>query len=415
MWHGFLYVYVQTTEDVDELLMRWWTSRSSGRTSQYLTSVGPVGWRLWDQTLEVDLRPSPAHDRPAIAWRPWVWLVACVGTATGILGVLSAPTPYLMGGLLGSLAVSLKGLGPRFPERLTDLGQGVIGASTGALLSGDLLRTFWSDGVAICVALVATIALSLAWGQVLRLRSGVTKTTAAFASIAGGASGVLAIARDVGADEPVVATIQYLRVVTVLSTLPLISHLMFGASSASRSATGGQRGDTGWSYAFCIAAVVLGWVVGRFLKFPGKGVLLSMLVGAVLASSGWPDARVPVVLGNFALLTIGAQVGLAFTIQKLRVIRGLLPLALLQVLGTISSCAGVGYLLSAATGISPLDAYLATTPGGLYAVVAVGFSNGADLGFVTALQALRLFAALLMAPSLARIVGQQEPREPPLQ
>ena len=56
------------------------------------------------------------------------------------------------------------------------------------------------------------------------------------------------------------------------------------------------------------------------------------------------------------------------------------------------------------TDIGQLDAYLATTPGGLYAVVAIALSTGADTGLIFTMQVLRLFAALMLVPVLARLL-----------
>jgi uncharacterized protein len=49
-----------------------------------------------------------------------------------------------------------------------------------------------------------------------------------------------------------------------------------------------------------------------------------------------------------------------------------------------------------------LDAYLATTPGGLYAVLAVAFGAGADTTFILGVQTLRLLVAVLLAPLAVR-------------
>jgi uncharacterized membrane protein AbrB (regulator of aidB expression) len=64
--------------------------------------------------------------------------------------------------------------------------------------------------------------------------------------------------------------------------------------------------------------------------------------------------------------------------------------------------AGLGAVLAAVTGVSALDGYLATTPGGLYAVLATATGSGADATFVLAVQVLRLFVMLLSAPLVAR-------------
>ena len=65
-------------------------------------------------------------------------------------------------------------------------------------------------------------------------------------------------------------------------------------------------------------------------------------------------------------------------------------------------------LLAATTGVGALDAYLATTPGGLYAVLATAQDSGADATFVLAVQVLRLFVMLLSAPLLARWLRRSE-------
>ena len=115
---------------------------------------------------------------------------------------------------------------------------------------------------------------------------------------------------------------------------------------------------------------------------------------------------------NAGYLVIGAQVGLKFTPATMRIIARLLPLALVQVAGTILTCAGIGYVVARLTDISQLDAYLATTPGGLYAVVAVAISTGADTGLIFSMQVLRLFASLLLVPVLARLLRPERGGEP---
>ena len=66
------------------------------------------------------------------------------------------------------------------------------------------------------------------------------------------------------------------------------------------------------------------------------------------------------------------------------------------------ACFGLAVLLAATTSASLLDSYLATTPGGLYAVLAAAFGTGADTTFVIAVQTLRLFVMVLLAPLVVR-------------
>ena len=54
------------------------------------------------------------------------------------------------------------------------------------------------------------------------------------------------------------------------------------------------------------------------------------------------------------------------------------------------------------TSATLLDSYLATTPGGLYAVLAVAYGSNADTTFIVAVQTLRVVAMVLLAPLAVR-------------
>jgi membrane AbrB-like protein len=128
-----------------------------------------------------------------------------------------------------------------------------------------------------------------------------------------------------------------------------------------------------------------------------------MVAAAAVDLTGFGGgAAVPGPVESAAFLVIGLQVGVSFTRESLRTIGRALPLALVAILGLVVVCAGLGAVLSAATGASALDGYLATTPGGLYAVLATASDSGADVTFVLSVQVLRLFAMLVSAPWVAR-------------
>jgi uncharacterized protein len=81
--------------------------------------------------------------------------------------------------------------------------------------------------------------------------------------------------------------------------------------------------------------------------------------------------------------------------------RLLLPVTLC-ILGLLVACFGLAVLLHLTTSASLLDAYLATTPGGLYAVLAVAFGAGANTTFIIAVQGLRVLVMVLLAPVMVR-------------
>jgi membrane AbrB-like protein len=118
-----------------------------------------------------------------------------------------------------------------------------------------------------------------------------------------------------------------------------------------------------------------------------------------------PDGfAVPPVLREVAFAGIGLQVGLRFTMSTVREVGTLLVPVLVCVVALMVACFGLAVVLDLTTSATLLDAYLATTPGGLYAVLASAFGSGADTTFVLAVQTLRVLVMVLLAPAVVRLL-----------
>lgn len=326
------------------------------------------------------------------------------GVSAG-LALAGFPSPLLFGGLLGGLAFALGPFGEvSLPSWSFTIGQGIIGVTIGAVVDWDTLVDLGGDWPVVIAISVATLVLSVAAGQLLRLHRGVSAVTASFSAVAGGASGMTAIAHDLGADDRIVTVIQYLRVLVILLAMPAAVSLVFHAGSGSGS--GGAtpvQATTPAGVAYTVVAVGAGLVVGRLLRLPSPALLGALVVAVGLAGLPVLDGvQVPVWLQGVGYVLIGVQVGLRFTADSLRAIGRMLPTALLVIAIIVASCAAFGLLLAELTGVSELDAYLATTPGGLYAVLATSADTGGNVTFVTAVQLIRLLLVLIAAPLLAR-------------
>jgi len=332
-------------------------------------------------------------------------VVAGAVAASFVFAALGLPSPTLFGALLAGLIRALAFRGRvAVPGVAATAGQAVLGVSMGSLIDLETLRTVAGNWLPVLAATVATLALSLGAGLLMRLRPGISPVTGAFSMIAGGASGIIAMARDLGADERMVAVLQYLRVLLIVVLMPLVATLAYGASIGSGGPAPVDDGP-GWpaGLLLTVGCSVVGLVVGRLVRLPVAALLGPLLAAAAVDLTGiGRGAAVPDLVQSAAFLVIGLQVGISFTRESLRTIGRALPLALAVILGLIVVSAGLGAALSAATGVSALDGYLATTPGGLYAVLATASDIGADVTFVLAVQVLRLFVMLLSAPLVAR-------------
>ncbi|MDK3257331.1 AbrB family transcriptional regulator [Blastococcus capsensis] len=329
-----------------------------------------------------------------------------------LLDLAGMPTPALFGGLVAGLVRALAVRRPaRVPEPAGIAAQAVIGVAVGALVDLGALRAVAVNWLPVLLVTFATLALSLGAGSALRLHRGISPVTGAFAMIAGGAAGITVMARELGADERTVAVLQYLRVLLIVLLMPVVATTAYGATAGAGIIPDGASGP-GWGagLAFTAACSVAGVAGGRLLRLPVAALLGPLTVAAIVDLTGLSGgAEVPGLLEDAAFLGIGLQVGVSFTWGSLRAIGGALPVALGITAALIVACAGLGVLLAGVTGVSALDGYLATTPGGLNAVLATARDSGADTTFVLSVQVLRLLVMLGSAPLIARWLRRSRP------
>ena len=344
-------------------------------------------------------------------WARWALLVALTAVVTAAMAAMAVPSPALFAGLLVATVLAVAGRAPAaVPRPAITASQAAIGVVIGVLAQPSTLAALAADWLPVLLVGVGTLAVSMAAGLLMGLCPGVTPLTGVLALTAGGASGLVAISRDLGGDERVVAVVQYLRVGLVTATMPVVAAVVFGASApAVATAVPVAAGPPWWiDVGFLAVCAVLGIGLARLTRVPAGGLLGPMVVAIALNLSGWSfGATPPTLIVEIAYAVIGWQAGVRFTRETLRMMIGVLPLAAALIVAVIVACAGLGLLLSSLTGATPLEGYLATTPGGVYAVLATAISAGGDVTFVVAVQVLRVILMLLVAPGLARLVRRR--------
>jgi hypothetical protein len=160
-----------------------------------------------------------------------------------------------------------------------------------------------------------------------------------------------------------------------------------------------------------VALCVLGSVLGRRLSLPAPILLGTMMVAAIAVGTQAVSGFTPTgPLRDVAFVVVGLEVGLRFTRASIVYIGKLLPYVLGATLVICLACAGLAGLLAVIMGTPFLDAYLATTPGGINAVLATAQSAGCDVPVVSTVQGLRLFAVCLLVPPLVRRLTRLRPQ-----
>lgn len=333
-------------------------------------------------------------------------LIAVTAAVTVPLTRIGVPSAALFAALVVGIALALCSLAPRrVPRRVVVAAQGVLGVYIGTMVHQDAVGALGSDWPIVVAIAVATLLLSVVAGALLGLHRDVTPLTGSLALVAGGASGLVAIARELGGDDRVVSVVQYLRVGLVTASMPVVVTLIYHADKSHHGAYVAQTHSAPWylSVGMLIALVVVGATLGRLVRLPGAGLLGPLALTVVLQLTGLSfGLAVPMVLVQVGYALIGWQAGVAFTRESLRAVGRTLPVAvtLIVVLGVAT--AGLGVLLAHVTGLTPLEGYLATSPGGVYAVLATAVDTGSNVTFIIAAQVVRILLMLFAAPLMAR-------------
>ncbi len=336
------------------------------------------------------------------------WLLLIVLTVVVAVGLsyLGVPSAALFAALVVGIVLALASLAPAgVPRRIGVGAQGVLGVYIGTMVAPESLGALGTHWPIVVAVVVGTLFISTISGALLGLHRDVSPLTGALALVAGGASGLVAIARELGGDDRVVAVVQYLRVGLITASMPIVVTLIFRPDRSHPALMVTESGEAPWyfSLAAVAAIAIVGTLLARLVRLPGAGLLGPMAITIALELIGHDyGLSVPVALVQVAYALVGWQAGVAFTRDSLRAIGRALPLALGLIVVLSVATAGLGLLLSHYTGLTPLEGYLATSPGGVYAVLATAVDTGSNVTFIVAAQVLRILVMLFAAPMFAR-------------
>ncbi|MGW3431434.1 AbrB family transcriptional regulator [Streptomyces melanosporofaciens] len=368
---------------------------------------------------------EPRVSRPAPTGL-WALIIAggyAAGLAADALGV---PAPYLLSALLVGAVLALCGrVRDRLPAPANRASQALVGALMGSYLSPSALVSAAPVALPLTVVTAATIALSVAVARFLARGGRIGRPSAVLGMVPGGSAAIVTCADELNADVRLVAFTQYLRVGLVATTAPLAAHWMTSAASAAggHPAAGGGAGsgllhivagsDQLTGLLTLAAITVVGSWAGRRLRVPTPLLIGPMLVALVATLSGAVPGFAPVgVLQNIVFVLVGLDVGVRFTRRTLLSVRRLLPPILVCMTVLCLGCAGLAWVFARVTSTPFTDAYLATTPGGINAVLATAVSSHANVALVSTVQSLRLLVVVLVTPLITRRLAAGRPPVP---
>ncbi len=345
-----------------------------------------------------------ASERARTAGR-WVGLVVLSLVIAGGLEASRLPASFLIGPLVAGIVIRLAGAAPKVPRPAFLAAQAVVGAMLGSALTPSIVATFRQDWPILLATVAAIVAAATFSGWLLSRLGVVPGTTGVWGASPGAASAMVIQAGAHGADVPMVAFMQYLRVLFVASSASLVARLWIGVEAMPPPPPIFPPLHAG-ALATTAAIVAATAGLGLLARVPSGAMIGPLLAGAILHGADVFVFELPTWLLILAYAALGWTIGLGFTRGAVAHAARALPWIVLSILALMGFAAALSLVLVARLGIDPLTAYLATSPGGMDTVAIIAASTPVDVSFVLALQAVRFFALVALGPALSRAVAR---------
>jgi membrane AbrB-like protein len=356
--------------------------------------------------LRLEHLPAPAQ---------WLLLAALSAVFAALLHLARLPAAFFLGPMAAGVIAGIAG-GTVRVSRIPFAGaQGIIGCLIASGMTPAIFQSLLDDWPVILGVIVSILAAASLLGWSMTRSRIFPATTSIWGVWPGGASVMVIMAAEFGADARLVAFMQYFRVVCVAGLASAVASVSAGRAGAAVPEIHWLAPVHWHAFGPTLLLAAGGAAAGRMSRLPSGPMIVTLLIGAILHLSGVMEIELPrwLLTGTYALL--GWSVGLNFTPAILAHALRAFPKVLVNVVILISFSAGVGYILTQTLGIDILTAYLATSPGGLDSVAIIAASSHVDVPFVMALQTIRFLTIVIAGPPLARFLARRADAEARMQ
>jgi membrane AbrB-like protein len=312
-------------------------------------------------------------------------LSLCGGALFKLLGL---PLPWMLGPMFAVGAAGISGVKVGEVRCGRQAGQLIIGCALGLYFTPDVTRHLLNYGVYILAAAFSAIMIGALGGLLLKRISGISAATAFFASVPGGASEMAVMAERAGARFDQVALSHSLRVLMVVSIIPI---------SVTLSGAGGSDFYNPSTTLITVQGLLslIGMAIATgygFMKarIPNAWLLGPLTISLLLTVNGQSLSAIPPQLAIAAQLMIGCSLGSRFKPSLRSESRRLMLGVLVSAVFTVGLSVVMGFAMAWLTGEAQPTMVLATAPGGLSEMCITAKILKLGVPLVTAFQVTRL-------------------------
>src|SRR5262245_22998670 len=266
----------------------------------------------------------------------WACLLVSSVVFAAALEALHLPAALLIGPMIAGVMVASTMGGIRVPDTIFAATQGIIACMIARAMPASLVSEVSMQWPLFVLGVTSTVVMAAVVGWVLTRWQVLPGTNAIWGSAPGGAAAMTVLAEAHGADIRLVAFMQYLRVLCVTSVASLVASAA-GQDHPARAIVWFPAVDW-FSFAETLAVASLGFISAKVFKVRAGAVLLPLIVGGALSSTGLMRIELPPVFLAACYAILGWAIGLRFTRDSIAHCARALPRVLGAILLLIVAC-----------------------------------------------------------------------------
>jgi membrane AbrB-like protein len=327
---------------------------------------------------------------------------------SGYLGYLlfkriKMPAP----GLTGSLAANAiaASLGIEFeviPIQVNFLLQALIGIIVGSQFNREKIKQIKSLALASSLVGLWMAIVGLGLGYLIYRFTDMDIGTALFSAVPGGMSEMSALAIMYKLNVPIVVVFQFLRIVMVYFSVPLMAKLSSRQPAALKSDVIEDSTNSGLEeckYHHIIFTILLGIIAGYLawkIEVPGGAIVGSLIAVGGCKSYGIRLKSLPKNYIVLIQICLGASLGLTFTPEVAGTLTDMAGISVIFSVLIVLNGIILGFAIHKLFKIDLITSLLACAAAGVSQMSAIALDMDADAVVVSVIQSIRLVAIVLI-------------------
>jgi uncharacterized protein len=317
---------------------------------------------------------------------------------------LSIPAGWLLGALWCGIIVRFIDKSLFFGPKLIKLSQVFIGISIGLMIKTSFFAALLNYLFPFLLCMLLIIICGLMLGLLFQRYSGLDPITAFFCCIPGGATEVIAVSNEYGANEKIVAAFHSARIVFIVSTIPFIISL-FTKSNIERFASNNPFSPISFfDITIMGIAILIAYTLSTKYRIPAGALVISILIGfviSILFNSNVQPSRLLIGIGQ---AWIGGIIGLRFDKATFSEIIKIGWIALIILILYLILGITVAFVFYLSTPLDLGSSILSVIPAGAVEMTSIALFLQLDSTLVAFMQISRLIIMFLTMPKIINII-----------